>query len=380
MILLRRSSEAYLCPHHRGPLKRGLLQCRRRAAAVEETSSWAVLGERAVAKIEKEIEAGARLLVCPTPLGEISDATFRSVAALKRADVIACEDTRKTGSLLKELGIPRTQELWRHDSKTAGTTAVRLAEAMVREDKVVAVVSDAGTPGISDPGAYLVKIAADVGIKVIALPGACAATTALSLSGVDAGKGFLFFGFPRGRNLSQRRKQIALILDEAEQRPVVFFESPKRVRETVDLLCQMLPGLHLVVARELTKTHENVFRGYADACLAWIDSGCGGQISEPRGEFTVIVDHKAQRGSRTAALVDDVDFEDNPPPLRNNEDALEVARDLLAAKRKAGLSLAVAAKQVARSLDLTKSVVYKLAIHDEHQHDGIVSAEKTPVK
>jgi len=375
------------------------LPVRRRAGRLY--FSWEALGSRAARKVEGDVASGARLLVCPTPLGEASDVTFRVIAALRRADVIACEDTRKTGSLLKELGVVRErQKLRRHDATTAGKSALELVREIVRNDRVVALVSDAGTPGISDPGAYLVKVAADVGVKVVALPGACAATTALSLSGVDAGEGFLFAGFPAGRTPTQRRRELAKVLDEAEKRPVVVFESPRRIRDTVKTLNDMLPGIRLVVARELTKTHENVFRGFADDCLAWLDTGAGAggpgaaprsnprspsttgttstssssfSSEPPRGEFTLVVDHKGRRRRRRPSSLDDDDDDDDqddddkaaPEEDDDERDSLDVARELLAAKRAAGLSLASAAKQVARQMDLSKSDVYRLAIDDE---------------
>ena len=186
-------------------------------AALDGT--FAALGRRACEAVGEASEGG-RLYVVPTPLGEVSDLTFRAVAVLARADFVACEDTRRAGDLFARLGIARASrgEFVRHDLQTAGASSGRLLEAMARGDSV-ALVSDAGTPCISDPGSLLVREAARNGFRVVALPGACAATTALSASGFDcARRGFAFHGFVEGRGAQAKREQgLAAALASADR-------------------------------------------------------------------------------------------------------------------------------------------------------------------
>ena len=253
-MLLRAAAFAPITRHARKRLQ----------STASSDDPFAALGRRAVDVVAAD--GAARLYVVPTPLGEVADLTFRAVAALARADVVACEDTRRAGDLFARLGIDRESRgaLVRHDLQTAGASAPRLVDAMLRGD-VVALVSDAGTPAVSDPGALLVKEAAARGVVVRALPGACAATTALSASGFDSTNGFIFRGFVEGRGQSAaRRRSLAAALASADDAPTVLYESPKRVRSLVAALDDLDGGASrrpLLVARELTKTHEELWRG-----------------------------------------------------------------------------------------------------------------------
>ncbi|KAJ8600798.1 hypothetical protein CTAYLR_009995 [Chrysophaeum taylorii] len=299
--------------------------------------SWGPLAERAIAKVEADIAGGARLLVVPTPLGEATDVSFRGIAALERCDVVACEDTRKAGALLAAVGVERKgKELERHDAATARASAARLV-ARMREGKVVALTSDAGTPGVSDPGSTLVRETSAAGLKVVALPGPCAATVAFSATGFDAARGFCFLGFaPR------KTSKLESVLAEAALRPVVLYESPKRVAATVGALADLDAEREVVVARELTKTHQEVYRGTLGEARDWLSSA-----GRARGEFTIVLD--AGVAAAAGAAVDE------------EGDLLPLAARLLGARRAAGQPLAVAAKAVAVDLDLPKSVVYGLA-------------------
>lgn len=311
------------------------------------------LEQRAIDKCEADIARGVRLFVVPTPLGELSDMTYRGAACLARADVIACEDTRRLGLLLVGLGIERKGSLLRHDAVTADKSADRLVETM-KNSSIVALASDAGTPGISDPGALLVQRAAEAGVKVAALPGACAATTALSASGLDTSQGFCFLGFVQGRTAAARRTALAAAVAEAETRPVVLYESPRRVLDTVRALADLDPSRRVLVARELTKTHEDLWRGSLRDAATWLENGGGGgdhQRAEPRGEFTLVLDRGPSASDDDSAA--DLD---------------DLARDRLRAKRASGLSLSAAAKAVALELRLRKSHVYNLALPLDEEH------------
>lgn len=324
---------------------------RRRLLATE--SAWHTLGDRAEAKVASDIASGARLLVVPAPLGDPSDASFRIVAALSAADVVACEDTRKAGALMASLGIVRNgQRLARHDAETAKESSEELLSEMGK-GKVVALTCDAGTPCVSDPGSLLVKLASENGIKVVALPGPCAASTAISASGLDTTKGFCFVGFASGRSAQKRASELSRFLAEAETRPVVMYESPRRIKSTVEVLEALDPKRRVVVARELTKTYEDVWRGDLTECKEWISQGGAGG-KEPRGEFTLVID---ARSEATEGAESDESLED-------------LAKRRVQSKRDAGLSLSAAAKAVAAELDLKRSQVYDLALGEQLRRDN----------
>ncbi|MDQ1396175.1 MAG: rRNA (cytidine1402-2-O)-methyltransferase, partial [Acidimicrobiaceae bacterium] len=221
-----------------------------------------------------------RLTLVATPIGNLGDLSPRAVAALRDADVIACEDTRHTRKLLTYAGVPAGNRLIAvHDQNEAAS--VRRVLGLLDDDRVVAVVTDAGTPGISDPGERLVRAAAAAGHLVEAVPGPSAAVTALVVSGLPTSR-FSFEGFlPRkGHERSVRMAEIA-----ADRRTVVLYESPRRVRTTLADLAGACGDLRRVaVCRELTKLHEEVWRGTLAAAVAHLDA------SEPRGEYVVVVD------------------------------------------------------------------------------------------
>lgn len=221
---------------------------------------------------------GALILV-GTPIGNLGDLSPRAVEVLTTADVIACEDTRRTRVLLTHAGITaagRLRSVPAHDeaARTEGIVA------LVQEGSRVAFVTDAGMPGISDPGAHLVRacVAAGVGVEVV--PGPDAATTALVLSGLPSDR-FVFEGFlPRkGRSRADRMEAIA-----GERRTVVVYESPRRVLATLrDLEAACGPDRPVALARELTKLHEEIRRG----SLASVREALGDD--EPRGECVIVL-------------------------------------------------------------------------------------------
>ncbi len=199
------------------------------------------------------------LVIVGTPIGNLGDMSTRAIEALTTASIIACEDTRRTGKLCSLLGIDRPPflvlnehtEVARSDSIVARITA----------GDTVALVSDAGMPGISDPGERLVRAVLDAGLAVDVVPGPTAMTTALVLSGLATDR-FVFEGF-LPRKGAERRRRLAEIA--SEQRTVVFYESPKRIAATLaDLEASCGPARLVSVARELTKLHEEVVRGRLD--------------------------------------------------------------------------------------------------------------------
>jgi 16S rRNA (cytidine1402-2'-O)-methyltransferase len=213
-----------------------------------------------------------RLVVCPTPIGNLEDITLRVLAALERADVIACEDTRHTRVLLARHGIAaRLISLHEHNERArAEELATRISEGAV-----VALVSDAGTPLVSDPGFALVRACVAGELPVEVLPGPSAVTTALVASGLP-GERWRFVGFlPRARGELER-----LLADASET--IVAFESPRRLAATLALLAARDPARPVAVCRELTKLHEEVRRGSAGELAVHY------RESPPRGEVVLV--------------------------------------------------------------------------------------------
>jgi 16S rRNA (cytidine1402-2'-O)-methyltransferase len=197
------------------------------------------------------------LYIVPTPLGNLGDITLRAVEALKQADLVACEDTRRTLRLMNHLGITKPLISYHaHSDVRRQNEVIRALEA----GKRVALASDAGTPGLSDPGTPLVQAAIQAGIPVMSLPGPCAAITALVGSGLPTDR-FFFIGFlPRRPARAKRVLALALASDAS----VVIYESPFRTAETVKWIEELAgPDIPVVIARELTKIHEEFLRGGA---------------------------------------------------------------------------------------------------------------------
>lgn len=268
------------------------------------------------------------LVLIGTPIGNLGDLAPRAVDELCRADAIACEDTRRTGRLLEHAGIGRRPLLVVNDHTEAG--AVRDVLARLDRGERVAVVSDAGMPGISDPGERLVRAASEAGHPVEVVPGPSAAVTALVVSGLPAGR-FVFEGFlPRkGSGRSERVRALA-----GERRTIVLYEAPHRVARTLaDLVDAFGPTRRVVLARELTKLHEELWRGSLAGAAAW----CAER--EPRGEFVVVVDGA-------------------PAPAEPTDDDI---RGALAASRDAGRSTRDAVAEVAGALNVARKRVYALA-------------------
>src|SRR5271165_7030259 len=219
-----------------------------------------------------------RLVVCPTPIGNLEDVTLRVLGALRAADVVACEDTRHTKVLLDRHGISASLVSCHEHNERA-----RAAEltARIRRGALVALVSDAGTPLVSDPGYALVRACLEEGLNVEVLPGPSAVITALVASGLPAER-WLFVGF-----LPRRRTELEPLLAGAAE-TLVAFESPRRLAATLALLAARDPDRPVAVCRELTKLHEEVRRGSA-AELAGFYGGQRASAGPVRGEIVLVV-------------------------------------------------------------------------------------------
>lgn len=215
------------------------------------------------------------LYLVATPIGHLDDISARALRVLGDVAVVAAEDTRRTLNLLRHFGLTTPLvSLHEHNEheRTAGLVA-RLAGG-----DSIALVSDAGTPLVSDPGADLVRAAIDAGLRVEAIPGPSAALAALAVSGLASPAGFTVAGFPPSRAEARRRWLQALA---GEPRPVVLFEAPHRILATLADIAALLGDRRVAVGRELTKVHEEVLRGRASEVAA--------RLGEPRGEFTLVM-------------------------------------------------------------------------------------------
>jgi 16S rRNA (cytidine1402-2'-O)-methyltransferase len=214
------------------------------------------------------------LFVVATPIGNLEDVTFRAIRVLREAGLIAAEDTRRTATLLMRHGIRTpTTSLHEHNERQKIPQLLDKLASGVH----VAVVSDAGTPGISDPGFRLVRAAVELGVRIEAVPGPSAVITALVASGFPTNS-FTFLGFPPSRGLERQRWLTALV---TEPRTCIFFEAPHRIRATLEALQSGLGNRQVAIARELTKIHEEILRGTISDIV--------GHLTNPKGEITVVV-------------------------------------------------------------------------------------------
>lgn len=219
-----------------------------------------------------------KLILCGTPIGNLEDMSPRAVRALEEADVVACEDTRRTRKLLSHFGI-RARSLVVYNEGNERRKAPELL-AEIRAGRTVVVVTDAGMPGLSDPGYRLVKACADEGVRVEAVPGPSAVITAVAISGLAPGR-FVFEGF-LPKKAGERRRKIEELKDE--RRTIVFFESPHRIEESLEDLLRGLGPRPAALTRELTKMHEEVRRGTLDELVRSVAE------DPPRGEITLVVE------------------------------------------------------------------------------------------
>jgi 16S rRNA (cytidine1402-2'-O)-methyltransferase len=226
--------------------------------------------------MQNELNSGI-LYIVGTPIGNLEDMTFRAVRILQAVDVIAAEDTRHTGKLLHHFQITTPQTSYHEHNQQR-----RIPELIeqLHQGKAIALVTDAGMPGISDPGYELVKACVEGGITVVPIPGPSAAITALSAAGLPTDK-FVFEGFlpAKGQERKQRLEAIA-----SESRTLILYEAPHRLRQSLqDLAAVLGENRQIVLARELTKLHEEFWRGSIGDAIAHYTS------REPQGEFTLLI-------------------------------------------------------------------------------------------
>lgn len=277
--------------------------------------------------------ANGRLTLCATPIGNLEDISERATRVLAQASVIACEDTRRTRKLLTHLGIS-APELVVYNEGNESRRSKDLVGRITSGESIV-LVSDAGMPGLSDPGFRLVQACAEAGLDVDVIPGPNAAVTALVLSGLPPGR-FVFEGF-LPRKPGERRKHIEGLLTEA--RTIVLYESPHRVEMTLQDLADILGRRKAVLARELTKMHQEVRRGSLDELAA------GARTEPVRGEVVIVVQ----------GAVGDARFDVDRAQLARR------ARELM----EAGADRSRALKLVARDAGVPKREVFDALLEEE---------------
>ena len=283
---------------------------------------------------DRQVEGGT-LYVVATPIGNLEDMTFRAVRILKEVDAIAAEDTRHTGQLLKHFGI-QTPQLSCH-SHNENRRIPELLDRL-REGQAIALVSDAGTPGISDPGVPLISACIEGAIPVVPVPGACAAIAALVASGLSLAR-FSFEGFlpVKGKDRRDRLEQLS-----QDSRTVVLYEGPHRLVKTLlDLAAVVGEERGVAIARELTKRYEQFWRGnLGEAIGQWSNPADHGLTL--KGEFVLVLDGATPTG------------QDSP----SDEKLLEELQGLL----DQGISKSRASRQLAQTHGLSKRQIYELSL------------------
>jgi len=277
------------------------------------------------------------LYLVATPIGNLGDITLRALEVLRNVDRIACEDTRQTQKLLSHFQIEKkTVSCHEHNERS------RAAELIqdIKAGKAIAIVSDAGTPGVSDPGSWLVREAIAAGVAVFPIPGANAAVSALIASGLPAGE-FEFLGFLLEKAGARRTRLEDLAAQPHETaRTMIFYEAPHRLLDALaDLESVFGPDLRVAVARELTKIHEEFLRG----TIAEVRSELAGR-DRIRGEITLLIEVPAKTSSPAGA-----------PGATHESVATRVARMI----SETGIDEKEALKRLARELGQSKSEVYR---------------------
>ena len=281
-------------------------------------------------------ESSGKLYLVATPLGNLEDITQRALRTLGEVDLIAAEDTRHTLKLLNYFQIKKPMlSCYQHNERSRGLQIVE----RIRAGANVALVSDAGMPGISDPGNWLVAEAIKSGITVVPIPGASAVITALAASGLDTGS-FQFEGFLPRKTTEQAAK---LILMADFKGTLVLYESPHRVVATLKNVLAVLGDRQVVLARELTKIHEEFIRGAISQILPKLES------EKPKGEFTILITGVAQ----------------NVKNLQNS--TKETQFDINVANIPAGSSLRNELKMIAKKTGKTTKEVYRQYLNEKNK-------------
>ena len=270
------------------------------------------------------------LYLVATPIGNLGDFSPRAQETLLQADFVAAEDTRVSLKLLNHFGIRRPLVSYHeHNQASAGQAILQ----RLLSGESCALVTDAGTPAVSDPGEGLVRLCAENGVPVIAIPGCCAAVNALAVSGLPTGR-FCFEGF-LPMNKKERRERLAAL--QTEERTMLFHEAPHKLRATLaDLRDAFGPDRRLSLCRELTKLHEETLRLTLGEAVAYYGT------AEPKGEFVLVLEGAPQR--------------------ERSEVSLEAAAAMVLRRREEGEKLKDAVKEVAQHTDLPRNELYAAAL------------------
>ncbi len=269
------------------------------------------------------------LYIVGTPIGNLEDMTFRAIKILQAVDFIAAEDTRHTGKLLHHFQI-KTPQISYHEHNRHQRLPELIDKLLLGQS--IALVTDAGMPGISDPGYELVKACADGNINIIPIPGACACIVGISASGLPTDR-FVFEGFLPAKGQERQHNLEAL---QIESRTIILYESPHRLRQTLQDLANTLgTERQIVLARELTKMHEEFWRGSMESAIELYTT------REPQGEFTLIIG-----GLQTDAPI-------------FSEDAIKAELQTLIGE---GISRSQASRQLAQQTSLPRRQIYQLAL------------------
>lgn len=281
------------------------------------------------------------LYLVATPIGNLGDLSVRAAEILAQVDLIAAEDTRVTVKLLNHLGLKKPMvSYYRHNTETGGQAV--LDRLLAGED--CALVTDAGTPAISDPGEDLVKLCAQQGVTVLSIPGPCALVSALAVSGLPTGR-FTFEGF-LAMNKKNRRTHLESL--RIEERTMVFYEAPHKLIATLeDMIRAFGPDRRVSLCRELTKLHEEVLRTTLGEAAAHY------QENAPRGEFVLVVE--------------------GAPPNRTSKFTMETGLERARQLQEEGASLRDAVRAAAQEQGLSRSVLYQLAVAQKGNSTGNLS-------
>ncbi|WP_185903696.1 16S rRNA (cytidine(1402)-2'-O)-methyltransferase [Hathewaya massiliensis] len=275
-----------------------------------------------------------KLYLVPTPIGNLKDITLRALEVLKEADFIASEDTRVSLKLLNHFNIKKTLISYhKHNEQGKSEDIISL----LKDGKNIAIITDAGTPGISDPGSVIVSKCIEEGIPFEVLPGATAITTALVYSGLDT-TSFLFKGF-----LPRENKDRKPILEELEPRKetLIFYEAPHRLRNTLEAIYEVLGNRNIALCRELTKLHEEILRYTLEEAIEYYKE------NDPRGEYVLVLSGKSQEEIKKEKMSawEDLTIEEHIKMYIEQ-----------------GLNKKDAIKKVAKDREMPKGEVYKYSI------------------
>ena len=271
----------------------------------------------------------SKLYIVSTPIGNLEDITIRAINVLKEVDLIACEDTRTTKKLLARYQIQKQLTSYHEHNEVEKATELL---SFLKDGKSVAIVTDAGTPGVSDPGYRIVKLASENDIPVVSVPGPSASISALSISGLPTSS-FSFLGFPPKQN-----KKLKELLQRVRGYPetLIFYESPKRVIKTLEAMIDTLGNREASISREITKMYEETLRGTLGDLKERLENK-----DSLKGEFTLVIEGASQK-------------EDILDP--------ETILNLLLHLKNEGLTLKDAVKQVTSDSGVSKSKIYKKAL------------------